>query len=66
MSELIRREDALQALVDCYEVTGYAYTQMENALNEIEAVAVERECDRCMGASFGDCEGCCKVEMDEK
>ena len=33
--DLIKRSDAQQALVDCEDIKGYAYKQMEEAINAI-------------------------------
>ena len=38
MSDLIRREDALQALINTDEIKGNAYTTMKQALEDIPAV----------------------------
>ena len=38
MSDLIKREDALRALVDTDEIKGYAYVALEERLQEIPAV----------------------------
>lgn len=38
MSDLIKRSDALQALVDTNEIKGYAYVALEERLKEIPAV----------------------------
>lgn len=41
MDDLIRREDAIQALVDCVDIKGHAYIELEKALENIPAVDVE-------------------------
>ena len=42
MSDLIKREDVLTALVECDAVKGYAYRQMEEAIQAILTIdAVE-------------------------
>lgn len=62
--DVIKRSNALQALVDCDYIKGYAYTQMEEALMAIPAENKEpaghplKDCTWCMGAAFGDCEDC--------
>ena len=42
-SDLIRREDALRALDESYEVTGPAYRQIEIAISLIPAVCTEED-----------------------
>ena len=37
MSDLIKREDAINALNECEDIKGYAYTQMHEALMEIQS-----------------------------
>ncbi len=46
MSDLIRREDAIQALVDCDAIKGYGYSMLERALSEIPSVEVAYLCNR--------------------
>lgn len=41
MDDLIRREDAIQALTDTEEIKGYAYVAMKQALESIPAVEVD-------------------------
>jgi len=65
MGDLIRRQDAIKALVECDDIRGVAYVQLERALKEIPAVAVERDCNGCFGASFGDCPDCEEVMAKE-
>ena len=36
--DLIRRDDAIQALVDCDEIRGHAYVELMRALENIPAV----------------------------
>ena len=40
MSDLIKREDAINALNECEDIKGYAYTQMHDALMEIPSAKV--------------------------
>lgn len=42
MSDLIKRSDALQALVDTDEIKGYAYVALEERLKEIPAAGKSR------------------------
>ncbi len=39
--DLVRREDVIQALVDCYDIKGYAYMSLMEALENIPAVKIE-------------------------
>ena len=39
--DLIRRSDVIQALVDCYDIKGYAYMSLMEAIEEIPAVVQE-------------------------
>lgn len=57
MSDLIKREDAIQALVDCECIRGYEYSMLEESLNQIPAVKAlyicnRKRCEDC----FEDCE----------
>ena len=45
MSGLIKREDALNALVECDAVTGFAYRQMEEAIRAIPSVNIPHSDD---------------------
>ena len=38
MADLIRREDAIQAVVECEDIKGYAYVSIIKALDDIPAV----------------------------
>lgn len=38
MDDLIRREDAIQAVVECEEIKGHAYVSIIKALDDIPAV----------------------------
>lgn len=40
--DLIRRDDVIKALVDCYEITGYAHMKFMDALEKIPAVNSEK------------------------
>ena len=40
MSDLIKREDAIDALNECEDIKGYAYTSMHDALMEIPSARV--------------------------
>lgn len=42
MDDLIKREDAIQALIDTEEIKGYAYVAMKHALEDIPAVKVDK------------------------
>ena len=42
MSDLIRREDAIKALIETEEIKGYAFTAMKQALEDIPAVKVDK------------------------
>lgn len=57
MSDLIRREDAIRALVSVPDIRGPAYRQLLEQLQKIPSVDTAR-CYGCFGASFGDCEEC--------
>ena len=41
--DLIRRDDALKTLVECYHITGPGYKQMEQELEEMPAIITEEE-----------------------
>lgn len=41
MSDLIKREDAINALNECEGIKGYAYTQMHDALMKIPSATYE-------------------------
>ena len=58
--KLYKMEDIMDALDSTEEIRGYAYTALQDKLNELEPAAVIRECDGCMGASYNykDCEEC--------
>ena len=43
MADLIRREDAIQALVDCEEIKGHAYVTLMEALENIPTVKEEKD-----------------------
>lgn len=43
MDDLIRREDAIQALVDCEDIKGHAYVALMEALENIPAVKEEKD-----------------------
>ena len=38
MNDLIRREDAIKALIETEEIKGYAFTAMKQALEDIPSV----------------------------
>lgn len=61
--ELIAKEDAVQALIDCGEVTGSAFRAADEAINILKPRAVIRDCDGCFGASFNDCSKCDKFAI---
>ena len=44
--DLIRRADAIQALVDCEDIKYFAYTSLEEALNAIPKIDVAYICNR--------------------
>jgi len=44
--DLIRRADAIQALVDCEDIKGFAYMSLEEALNAIPKIDVAYICNR--------------------
>ena len=66
MEDLIRRQDAIDALVETEDIKGLAYKQLEDRLQKIPAVAIERDCDRCFGACFGDCSECDEINESGK
>lgn len=41
MSDLIKRQDAIDALNECEDIKGYAYTSMHDALMEIPSASYE-------------------------
>lgn len=45
-NDLIRRADAIQALVECDDIKGFAYMSLEEALNAIPKVDVAYICNR--------------------
>ena len=45
--DLIKRLDALQALVDCIDIKGTSYVLMEEALNEIPSFSIPDACKYC-------------------
>lgn len=65
MGDLIRKQDAIDALVETEDIKGLAYKQLEDRLQKIPAVAIERDCDRCFGACFGDCSDCEPIIVPE-
>ena len=40
MEDFIKREDVIQALNDCIDIKGYAYSSLHNAIMEIPSVEV--------------------------
>ena len=44
--DLIRRADAIQALVECEDIKGIAYVRLEKALNAIPKIDVAYICNR--------------------
>ena len=57
MSDYIKRDDAIQALIDCGEVTGSAFKAADDAISQIPPVKVlyicnKKRCEDC----FRDCE----------
>jgi len=50
MDDMIKREDVLQALIECDAVTGFAYRQMEEAINAIPSAIVR--CDECKHGEY--------------
>lgn len=56
--ELISKEDAVQALIDCGEITGAAFKAADEAIYARKPRMVIRDCDGCFGASFNDCADC--------
>lgn len=42
MDDLIRREDAIKALIETEKIKGYAYVAMKQALEDIPAVKVDK------------------------
>lgn len=57
MADLIRREDAIRALVSVPDIKGPGYRLLLEKLQHIPSIDKER-CYGCFGASFGDCEEC--------
>ena len=45
MDDLIKREDAINALNECIDIKGYAYTSLHDAIMDIPAVNEEVEND---------------------
>jgi len=45
MDDMIKREDVLQALIECDAVKGYAYRQMEEAIRAIPSVNIPHSDD---------------------
>ena len=43
MEDLIKRQDAIEALNDCIDITGYAYTSLHDAIMEIPSAEVNDE-----------------------
>ena len=45
VSDLIKRQDAIDALNECEDIKGYAYTQMHDAIMEIPSVDIPHSDD---------------------
>ena len=58
MSTLIAREDVEEMLKNTDELDAYAFKILDEKLSSIPVRAVIRDCNGCMGASFGDCADC--------
>lgn len=58
MSTLIAREDVEEILKSTEELDAYAFKILDEKLSEVPVRAVIRDCNGCMGASFGDCKDC--------
>lgn len=43
MSDLIKREDVIEALNECIDIKGYAYVSLHDAIMEIPAVEESKE-----------------------
>ena len=56
--ELISKEEVFEALNECDEVRGFAYKQINEAIEKIPTRAIIPDCRGCFGASFGDCDEC--------
>ena len=43
MEDLIKRSDVIEALNDCEDIKGYAYTSMHDAIMEIPSASEKEE-----------------------
>lgn len=51
--DLIKRDDALKALIDCEDIKGFAYREMEDALKAIPSIDIVR-CKECKHYEWAD------------
>lgn len=56
--ELKGKDEVLQVIDDCEHISGFAHKMLTEAIEALPTRGVIRDCDGCMGASFGDCEKC--------
>ena len=62
---LISKDDVQNMLIETPELSAYAFKILDKKLSKIEVRAVISDCNRCVGASFGDCDACKKLKAVE-
>ena len=60
--KLYDMDDIMEALNSTPDIKGIGYQEFHDKLMALRPAAVIRDCDGCMGASFGDCETCEKIK----
>lgn len=61
--ELIDREAVLEIIDEITEIRGTTYIEIVYRITNLPTKAVIRDCDGCVGASFGDCADCEKERI---
>lgn len=64
--ELINREEVEIMLRDTYELNSYSFRILDEKLEQIPTRVIMRDCDDCMGATFGDCQSCERFFVPEE
>lgn len=63
--ELKAKDDVLQVIDDCEHISGFAHKMLTEAIEALPTRGVIRDCNRCFGASFNDCDKCEKYKVAE-